>query len=79
MSDAIQSPCILVCSIDMATGFCHGCGRTRDEIGAWTLYSAEERRRIMETLPARIDTIEKKPRRETRRQRMARLRDQGEG
>ncbi|MCR9122740.1 MAG: DUF1289 domain-containing protein [Phyllobacteriaceae bacterium] len=75
----MQSPCILVCSIDMATGFCHGCGRTRDEIGAWTLYSAEERRRIMETLPARIDTIEKKPRRETRRQRMARLRDQGEG
>ena len=46
MSDAIESPCILVCSIDMATGFCHGCGRTRDEIGAWTLYSAEQRRRV---------------------------------
>lgn len=79
MSDAIQSPCILVCSIDMATGFCHGCGRTRDEIGAWTLYSHEQRRQIMDTLPARIETIEKKPRRETRRQRMARLRERGEG
>lgn len=79
MSDAIESPCILVCSIDMATGFCHGCGRTRDEIGAWTLYSSEQRRQIMDTLSDRIATIEKKPRRETRRQRMARLREQGEG
>lgn len=78
MSDAIELPCILVCSIDMATGFCHGCGRTRDEIGAWTLYSAEQRRRVMDTLPGRIATIEKKPRRETRRQRIARLKEQGE-
>ncbi len=78
MSDAIESPCILVCSIDMATGFCHGCGRTRDEIGAWTLYSAEQHRLVMDTLPGRIATIEKKPRRETRRQRIARLKEQGE-
>jgi len=74
MSDAIESPCILICSIDMATGFCHGCGRTRDEIGGWTLYSAEQRRHIMDSLPDRIATIEKKPRRETKRQRLVRLR-----
>ena len=29
------SPCILVCSIDTKTGYCFGCGRTRDEIAAW--------------------------------------------
>ncbi|MBO6636734.1 MAG: DUF1289 domain-containing protein [Roseitalea sp.] len=73
----MESPCILVCSIDMATGLCHGCGRTRDEIGAWTLMSADDRRAIMDGLPARLDTIEKKPRRETRRQRLARLRMEG--
>jgi len=70
----MESPCILICSIDMTTGYCFGCGRTRDEIGAWTLYSAQQRRDIMETLPARLDTMERKPRRETRRTRMARER-----
>ena len=70
----MESPCILVCSIDMATGYCFGCGRTRDEIGGWTLYSSDERRAIMAALPARLDTVERKPRRETRRTRMARER-----
>lgn len=79
MSDAIESPCILVCSIDLATGFCHGCGRTRDEIGAWTLYAPKQRRQIMDTLPERLATIDKKPRRETRRQRLARLKQENGG
>ncbi|PTM95205.1 DUF1289 domain-containing protein [Mycoplana dimorpha] len=72
----MESPCILVCSIDDVTGYCFGCGRTRDEIGAWTLYSAGERRAIMADLPARLATVERKPRRETRRARMARERDE---
>ncbi|CAN7471344.1 DUF1289 domain-containing protein [Pararhizobium sp. LjRoot238] len=70
----MESPCILVCSIDMKTGYCFGCGRTRDEIGAWTLYTTEQRRNIMEILPVRLETVERKPRRETRRTRMARER-----
>ena len=68
----MESPCILVCSIDDKTGYCFGCGRTRDEISAWTLYSSAERRQIMETLPARLETVERRPRRETRRTRMTR-------
>jgi predicted Fe-S protein YdhL (DUF1289 family) len=48
---AMESPCILVCSIDLKTGYCFGCGRTREEIGAWTLYSPEKRREIMAQLP----------------------------
>lgn len=68
----MESPCILVCSIDDKTGFCFGCGRTRQEIGAWTTYSNSERRAIMDSLPARLETVERKPRRETRRARMAR-------
>ena len=56
---------------------CFGCGRTREEIGLWTSYSSIERRTIMAELPARMETMERKPRRETRRQRMARERDAG--
>jgi predicted Fe-S protein YdhL (DUF1289 family) len=72
---AIESPCILVCSIDMATGYCFGCGRTREEIAAWIEMTAQTRREIMSALPARLETMERRPRRETRRARMARERD----
>jgi predicted Fe-S protein YdhL (DUF1289 family) len=71
---AIESPCILVCSVDMKTGYCFGCGRTRDEISAWLTMSPVERREVMALLPARLDTVERRPRRETRRTRMARER-----
>ena len=70
----MESPCILVCSIDDKTGYCFGCGRTRDEIAGWTLYSPEKRRTIMDSLPERLETVERKPRRETRRRRIARER-----
>ena len=75
----IESPCILVCSIDDKTGFCFGCGRTSAEIGAWISMTGEERRRVMADLPARLETVERKPRRETRRARMAREKAGGAG
>lgn len=67
----MQSPCILICSIDDKSGYCHGCGRTRDEIGKWSLYSDAERSSIMDGLQQRLDTLEKRPRRVTKRQAMA--------
>lgn len=70
----MESPCILVCSIDDKTGLCFGCGRTRDEIAGWISYTGEQRRAIMRELPGRLETVERKPRRETRRARMARER-----
>ncbi|MBZ9653300.1 DUF1289 domain-containing protein [Phyllobacterium lublinensis] len=73
----IESPCILVCAIDINTGFCFGCGRTREEIGAWSVMSPETRRTIMADLPGRLETVERRPRRETRRSRMAREKQQG--
>lgn len=73
---AIESPCILVCSIDTATGYCFGCGRTREEIAAWIAMTPQARRAVMEELPARLSTIERKPRRQTRRRLIARA---GEG
>jgi uncharacterized protein len=71
---AIESPCILVCSIDLNTGYCFGCARTSAEISEWLTYSPEYRREIMALLPGRLETIERKPRRETKRRRMARER-----
>ncbi len=50
----MQTPCIHVCSIDPATGFCMGCGRTIEEIGAWMSYSDAERTRLMALLSARL-------------------------
>ncbi len=73
----IESPCILVCAIDMKTGYCFGCGRTREEIGTWSVMSPETRRTVMADLPARMEAIERRPRRETRRGRMAREKEQG--
>lgn len=71
----VASPCILVCSIDLATGYCFGCGRTRDEIASWMTASEIERAEIVARLPARLATIERRPRRETRRARLARERE----
>lgn len=32
----VNSPCIRVCVIDSATGWCRGCLRTLDEIASWS-------------------------------------------
>ena len=58
----------------MKTGYCFGCGRTREEIAGWIDMTDDGRRAIMAQLPARLETVERKPRRETRRTRMARER-----
>ena len=71
---SIESPCILVCSMDLKTGYCFGCGRTREEIAGWIAMNSETRRTIMNELPARLETVERRPRRETRRARMLRER-----
>jgi uncharacterized protein len=47
------SPCIGVCIIDPASGFCLGCARTIPEIAGWLEFSAEEKQRILATLPER--------------------------
>lgn len=57
-STAIESPCNRICTIDMKSGFCRGCGRTGAEIGAWTSLSPEERRAVMAELPARLGRLE---------------------
>lgn len=57
--------------MDMETGHCFGCGRTRDEIAGWINYSNQQRTEIMEELPNRLGSIKRKPRRITKRRRQA--------
>ena len=68
----ISSPCILVCAIEPETGYCFGCGRTRAEIGGWTRLSEVERAALMaDELPQRVARLERRPRRVTKRRRLA--------
>jgi predicted Fe-S protein YdhL (DUF1289 family) len=59
----IESPCIKVCVVDPASGFCIGCGRTREEIASWIDISARERRQVMRALPERILSLTDRRRR----------------
>ncbi|MEM8767129.1 MAG: DUF1289 domain-containing protein [Pseudomonadota bacterium] len=50
---SITSPCVKVCQLD-ENDVCLGCGRSLDEIGAWSRASNAERRRILENAAARL-------------------------
>lgn len=50
---APASPCVAECALDLHTGWCRGCARTRAEIAAWRDMPAAERARVMEALPGR--------------------------
>lgn len=50
---SVPSPCIDVCKMDPATGWCEGCLRTIDEIVAWGSLDDDGKRRVWALLPAR--------------------------
>lgn len=52
-SSAVASPCINVCRMDAATGWCEGCQRTLDEIAAWASLGDDAKRAVWQQLPAR--------------------------
>ncbi len=68
--DEIESPCIKVCVVHPEARICTGCLRSIDEITRWSKMSGEERRAIMDALPARAGELKKR-----RGGRAARLRD----
>lgn len=55
--EPIDSPCKLICSVERESDLCFGCGRSRDEIARWTLYSKEERDEILDLLPERMPPL----------------------
>ncbi|MDP3700866.1 MAG: DUF1289 domain-containing protein [Hylemonella sp.] len=42
----LPSPCISVCTMELAFGQCRGCLRTLDEIGAWSTLDDEGKRAV---------------------------------
>ncbi|NNE57966.1 MAG: DUF1289 domain-containing protein [Hellea sp.] len=55
--EPMDSPCQLICSVEKESNRCFGCGRSRDEIARWTLYSKEDRDEILAQLPERMPPL----------------------
>ena len=51
--EEVASPCVNVCKMNAATGWCEGCQRSIAEIASWSTYSAAQKRDVLAQLPAR--------------------------
>ena len=49
----VASPCVNVCRMDAASGYCEGCRRTLEEIASWSVYGPDEKRAVLALLAAR--------------------------
>jgi hypothetical protein len=52
-SSGVASPCINICRLDAATGWCEGCLRSIDEIAGWGRLDDAGRLAVLQRLPAR--------------------------
>jgi predicted Fe-S protein YdhL (DUF1289 family) len=52
----VASPCVNVCRMNDASGYCEGCRRSLDEIACWSIYTPAEKRAVLALLPARAQT-----------------------
>ncbi len=53
MTAVALSPCVNVCQMDAASGWCRGCARSLQEIAGWGSASEARQREILAGLPAR--------------------------
>ena len=51
----IESPCIGVCAMDEASGFCQGCYRTLDEIQQWWDLDNAQKQEVVVEANARLE------------------------
>jgi predicted Fe-S protein YdhL (DUF1289 family) len=49
----LRSPCVSVCRIDVATGYCAGCYRTIEEISDWGMMTDDRKRDVWRQLKLR--------------------------
>ena len=50
---AVASPCVSLCRMHAATGWCEGCLRTLDEIAAWSRLDEAGKRAVLQRLEPR--------------------------
>jgi len=74
--EPIDSPCVLVCSVDKESDQCFGCGRSRDEIAKWILYTKAERDEVLAILPERLPPLHAKLEERRKRRRVNKRRRQ---
>lgn len=55
---SIASPCVMVCTVDGASGLCLGCLRTLQEIATWSRMTDQGRAAVMADLPGRKNRID---------------------
>jgi len=55
--EEVASPCVDVCRMDTASGYCEGCRRTLEEIASWSAYNPTEKRAVLAQLPSRKKTL----------------------
>lgn len=54
---SVTSPCVGLCRLDAATGFCLGCARTGEEIAEWRDQTDAWRAAVWDDLPARFEAL----------------------
>jgi len=57
------SPCVSICKLNVSTGFCDGCFRTKDEIASWPNLDYEGKIRLIDKLRDRQGLRKRKNRR----------------
>ncbi|MBI0477472.1 DUF1289 domain-containing protein [Sphingomonas sp. MA1305] len=53
----MKSPCVELCSFDGRTGWCRGCGRTKEECRAWKKVQPHQRNKVAADLPRRLSRL----------------------
>jgi uncharacterized protein len=49
----VPSPCVDICQMHAASGWCSGCLRTIDEVAAWSRMADADKQAVWQQLPAR--------------------------
>lgn len=52
----VKSPCVSLCVLSEQQ-VCLGCGRSRDEVAAWSRASVDEQRQVCERAKARMESL----------------------
>lgn len=53
----VESPCISVCSMNAATGYCQGCNRTIEEIQGWWDFTFVQKADVIKKTWARQEAL----------------------